>query len=219
MVLLRIFNKLLKYYGSRKWWPARTRFEVIVGAILTQNVSWRNAKIAVNRLREEGLLNPVAILKARHSQIASCIKSSRFYNQKTEKLKIFCLYLISKYGGSLDQMFNNDVLVLRKELLSLKGVGKETADSILLYAGKKMSFVSDAYTQRLLERYGLIKKNISYDDIRSLFMDSLPEDISLYNEYHALIVHHCYAICKSKPKCEKCCISKISRFVFCKKLF
>ena len=142
--LQKIFYSLLNYYGPRKWWPARTRFEVIIGAILTQNVSWRNAKKAVSELKKNRLLSVKSILSNRQARIASLIKSSRFYNQKARNIQGFCKYLVKKYNGSLDRMFAVDTAVLRTELLALRGIGKETADSILLYAGKKMIFVSDA---------------------------------------------------------------------------
>ena len=158
-ILMRIFNKLLSYYGPRHWWPARTRFEIIISAILTQNVSWHNAKKALNSLRHAGLLTPKKIVSARHSVIASRIKSSRFYNDKTKKLITFCSYLQDNYNGSLNKMFAKDMESLREELLSIKGLGRETFDSILLYAGKKLTFVCDAYTKRFLLRVGLIDKH------------------------------------------------------------
>lgn len=208
--LKTIFSELLKAYGPQKWWPAKTRFEVIVGSILTQNVSWKNAKLAVNNLRKAVLLSPNAIHATPSHKIATLIRSSRFYNQKTEKLKNISGYLIKQYNGSLNKMFAKDMDVLRKELLDIKGIGKETTDSILLYAGKQLSFVSDAYTKRFLARYGIGNGLSSYEDIRGFFMRNLPKDIYLYNEYHALIVHHCYAVCKSAPKCFECSIKKIN---------
>lgn len=211
----KIFNSLLSYYGPRKWWPARTRFEVIIGAILTQNVSWGNAKKAVGALKKNRLLSTEAILSSRQARIASLIKSSRFYNQKAKNIRGFCNYLIKKYNGSLDKMFAHDAAKLRVELLTLRGIGKETADSILLYAGKKMTFVSDAYTSRLLRRYGSHVDTSSYDEVQKLFMDNLPKDIYIYNEFHALIVHHCYAICTSKPDCYQCPIRNVSKKVRC----
>lgn len=209
--LMKIFKKLLKQHGSRKWWPAKTRFEVIVGAVLAQNVSWRNARKAVDNLKKHNLLSPKALLLAEHKEIADKIKTSRFYNQKAEKLKTFCAYLAEKHKCSLNKMFSTDAERLRQELLNLKGIGKETADSILLYAGKKLSFVSDAYTKRFLQRYGLLNGMTEYDEIRDFFMDSLPKDIYIYNEYHALIVHHCYETCKSKPNCVGCSIRVIDK--------
>jgi endonuclease-3 related protein len=214
-ILVMIFRNLLKTYGRRNWWPAKTRFEVIAGAILTQNVSWRNAKTAVNNLKKAGLLSSKAIISASHEEIAQQIKSSRFYNQKTNKLKNFSRYLEDRYNSSLDKMFSHDAEALRNELLNIKGIGKETADSILLYAGKKLSFVSDAYTKRFLERYGLLNGMSSYDEIRSFFMKNLPSDLYLYNEYHALIVHHGYAVCKSLPICNDCNLRKLKDNIFC----
>ena len=213
--LQKLFYSLLSYYGPRKWWPARTRFEVIIGAILTQNVSWRNAKKAVSELKKNRLLSVKSILSNRQARIASLIKSSRFYNQKARNIQGFCKYLVKKYNGSLDRMFAVDTAVLRTELLALRGIGKETADSILLYAGKKMIFVSDAYTSRLLKRYGFHVNTFSYDHVQKFFMDNLPKDIDIYNEFHALIVHHCYAICMSKPVCDQCPIKSINKEIRC----
>ncbi len=215
-IQLKIFQKLLKHYGSRKWWPARTRFEVIVGAILVQNVSWKNAKTAVRNLQKSGLLSPKVIISAEHNEIADKIKCSRFYNQKAHKLKAFSRFLIEKYDGSLDKMFSSGTESLRKELLGINGIGKETADSILLYAGKKLSFVSDAYTERFLKRYGLLNGMKGYEEIRQFFMDNLPKDVSLYNEYHALIVHHSYAVCKAKPDCQQCALKAIDSKTYCR---
>ncbi len=208
-ILLNIFNRMLEAYGPRGWWPAQTRFEVILGTILTQNVSWKNVEIAVRRLKASGLLNPKAIIASDADELAKIIKSSRYYNQKAECLKGFCRHLDKKYGGSLDRLFQKDTELLRKELIGLKGIGEETADCILLYAGNKPSFVSDAYTSRFLRRFGLLDGNRSYRQIRSFFMANLPKDVYLYNEYHALIDHHCNRICKAEPLCEKCSIKKI----------
>ena len=215
-LLLRIFYKLLEHYGPRKWWPGKTKFEVIVGAILVQSVTWENARGAVNSLKKEGLLSPQAILSATHEEIATKITSSRFYNQKTEKLKSFCSYLMAHYDGSLNKMFSNTLSDLREDLLHIKGIGRETADSILLYAGNKLSFVSDAYTKRWIERYGLFDGLSTYDQIREFFMNNLPEDLYIYNEYHALIVHHSKSICKSAPQCLSCPIKRITEITCCK---
>jgi len=154
---LRIFESLLKTYGERNWWPAKTRFEVIIGTILAQNVSWRNAKKAVDSLKKHGLLSLTAIHKLPPDKIAPLIKPSRFYNQKAGKIKQTVEYVMSRHKGSLNKMFSLGTDVLRRDLLGIKGIGKETADSILLYAGKKRSFVSDAYTKRFVLRYGLLK--------------------------------------------------------------
>ena len=215
-LLLRIFYQLLDHYGPRKWWPAKTKFEVIVGAILVQRVTWENARKAVSNLKREGLLSPQAILSASHDELATKIIPSRFYNQKAEKLKSFCSNLMENYDGSLRKMFANPLTDLRRDLLHIKGIGKETADSILLYAGNKLTFVSDAYTKRWLERYGLFDGLATYDRIREFFMNNLPEDLYTYNEYHALIVHHSRSICKRVPQCHCCPIKRITNVVFCK---
>lgn len=215
--LMMIFKALLKAYGKREWWPAKTKFEIIVGAILTQNVSWKNTKIGIENLRKSGLLSPREIMKAPRANIAKKIKSTRFYNQKTVKLKNFCRIFISKYNASLDRMFakNRNVDELRRELLSIKGVGKETADSIILYAGGRLSFVSDAYTHRFVERYGIYNGIVSYDKIRDFFMTRLPKETYIYNEFHALIVHHCYLTCKKTPVCESCAIRQVNNDLCC----
>ncbi len=202
--LLAIYDELFGFYGPRHWWPARTRFEVIAGAILTQNVSWHNARLAVAGLRRAGLLHPDAILHSPESIIAGHIRKSRFYNQKATKLKAFCSYLTTVHSGSLDRMFHHDTEHLRNDMLSIRGIGRETADSILLYAGRKLSFVCDAYTARFLERLGLITGRWDYESIRSLFMTHIPPSVAMYNEYHALIVHHCYAVCRARPLCATC---------------
>jgi len=214
-IQLKIFQKLLEQYGPRKWWPARTRFEVIVGAVLTQNVTWKNAKKAVDNLKKAGLLSPIAISLANHKEVAERIISSRYYNQKAKKLKEFSLFLMKKHAGSLNKLFSGEMEDLREELLKIKGIGKETADCILLYAGKMPSFVSDAYTKRFLDRYGLLKGMQTYDDIRDFFMQNLPEDVYLYNEYHALIVHHGHAVCQSKPNCQDCPVRAIDKTTYC----
>ena len=213
--LIKIYQKFLARYGPRKWWPAKTRFEVIVGAVLAQNVTWKNAKKAVDNLKKAGLLSPGAIVEAKHGKIAEQIISSRYYNQKAKKLKDFSLFLLEKYDGSLNKLFSMKMEDLRQELLNIKGIGQETADCILLYAGKKLSFVSDAYTKRFLERYGLLNGIKTYDDIRSYFMQYLPGDVYLYNEYHALIVHHCYAVCRSMPDCQNCPVRAINKTTYC----
>ena len=210
--LLDLFKAMLEAYGKRNWWPAKTRFEVIVGAILTQNVSWKNAKIGIRALKKDGLLTPNVLINTPHSEVSRRIKATRFYNQKAAKLKEFCRFLSIRYGNSLNRLFskNKSANALREELLRIKGIGKETADSIVLYAGKKLSFVSDAYTQRFINRYGKFNGLNSYDEIRNFFMTRLPQDVYIYNEFHALIVHHCFLICKTKPLCEACAIKKFN---------
>jgi endonuclease III related protein len=205
---LMIFNALLSYHGPQGWWPAKTRFEVIAGAVLTQNVSWKNAKESILNLQKDNMLSSRVLSAASVGEIAGKITPSRFYNQKALTLKIFCSHLEKEYGGSLDRMFRTETSLLRKKLLELRGIGPETVDCILLYAGKKLSFVSDAYTRRFLDRYGIIKSG-GYEKIRGYFMDNLPEDIYIYNEFHALIDRHCGSVCKVKPSCFECPVRKL----------
>ena len=157
----------------------------------------------------------MAMACAKHKEVAERIISSRYYNQKAKKLKEFSLFLMNKYAGSLNKLFSEKMEDLRGELLNIKGIGKETADCILLYAGKMPSFVSDAYTKRFLDRYGLLKDMKTYDEIRDFFMQNLPKDVYLYNEYHALIVHHSYAVCQSKPNCQNCPVRTIDEKIYC----
>ncbi len=211
---LMLFNALLSYFGPQGWWPAKTRFEVIAGAILTQNVSWKNAKESILNLQKDKMLSSRVLSAAAAGEIAGRIKPSRFYNQKALTLKIFCSCLEKEYAGSLDKMFRTEPGVLREKLLELKGIGPETVDCILLYAGKKLSFVSDAYTRRFLDRYGIIKSG-GYEKIRGYFMDNLPKDIYIYNEFHALIDRHCGSLCKVKPLCFKCPVRKLNSGFSC----
>lgn len=215
MVVLKIFKKLFNHYGPRHWWPAKTRFEVIVGAVLAQNVSWKNAKKAIDHLKDAGLLSPEALSSCRHQKIAHQIKSSRFYNQKAKKLKALCSWMMQTYDGSLNKMFRQQTEDLREQLLGIKGIGQETADCILLYAAGKPSFVSDAYTQRFFERYGVFHGRKTYEEIRNFFMHHLPRDIYLYNEYHALIDHHSSHVCQSRPDCDRCPVRIIDRNTRC----
>ena len=196
-ILLKIFHKLLGQYGPRKWWPAKTRFEVIVGAVLTQNVTWKNAKKAVDNLKKAGLLSSAAMASAKHIEVAERIISSRYYNQKAKKLKAFSLFLMNTHAGSLNKLFSGKMEDLREELLNIKGIGKETADCILLYAGQMPSFVSRCVYEKIFNRYGLLKGMQTYDDIRNFFMQNLPVISMCANEYHALIVYHGrYCQCK-----------------------
>lgn len=202
--LLDIYQRLLKHYGTRNWWPAETPFEVIIGAILTQNTNWNNVEKAIANLRQANILTIDAILKLDLVTLEQLIRPSGFFRQKAERLHLFCRYLQKHHQGNLDHLFAQDLSLVRDELLRLKGIGPETADSILLYAGQYPSFVVDAYTYRLFGRLGVLSGKEKYDSVRELFMSQIPEDIQLYNEYHALIVIHCKDICRKKPLCQNC---------------
>ena len=181
---MEVFDTLLKSYGPLHWWPAETPFEVCVGAILTQNTNWLNVEKAIVNLKREGLVSPEALWAIDRERLAELIRPSGFFNVKSSRLKDFVAWLLRGHG-SLDAMFCGDWGNLREELRGVRGVGRETCDSILLYAGGKPSFVVDAYTKRLFFRLGLIQESDGYEEVRAFFMDALPHDRSLFNEYHA----------------------------------
>jgi len=200
-----IYKKLYSFFGPQHWWPAESSFEVIVGAILTQNTSWQNAERAIANLGKRKLLNPHKLYRLSDKRLASLIMPAGYYNIKARRLKNFLIFLFKSYKGKLKNMSLRDTQELRQELLSVNGIGPETADSILLYALDKAVFVVDAYTQRVLLRHRLIRNNASYDEIQNLFMKNLKNKVKLFNEYHALLVRLGKEFClKGRPKCEVC---------------
>lgn len=204
-VLREYYETLFSVYGPQSWWPGRSRFEVIVGAILTQNTSWTNVARAIAGLRREKLLSLSAIRSVPTHRLALLIRPSGYFRQKARKLKSFARFVDQHYAGSLTRMFHAPTAVLRAQLLAVHGIGPETADSILLYAGRHPVFVIDAYTRRLLERHALASPKDSYERLRSLFERNLPADHQLFNEFHALIVHIGKHFCrKSAPLCHSC---------------
>ncbi|MRR06867.1 MAG: endonuclease III domain-containing protein [Deltaproteobacteria bacterium] len=203
-MLQEVFDTLLAAYGPRFWWPADTPFEVCVGAILTQNTNWGNVEKAIANLKREGLLSPEGLRDIPTAQLAELIRPAGYYNVKSARLKDFIGWLFSAQRGSLADIFSGDWRELRVDLLKVRGVGPETCDSILLYAGHKPSFVVDSYTKRLFSRLGFISPKASYDEVRNLFMENLPSDVELFNEYHALIVEHCKELCRTRPLCGEC---------------
>jgi endonuclease-3 related protein len=208
-LLVKIFNRLYEAYGPRHWWPGETPFEVMVGAILTQNTSWRNVEKAIQNLKARKLLNVRGIHQLKRNQLASLIKSSGYFRIKADRLKAFVNFIVEEYGGRIENMRREKMEVLRQELLHVNGVGPETADSILLYGLRKPIFVVDAYTKRILARHGIISEKASYDEVQELFMDHLPHDEKLFNEYHALLVHLGKTLCKKIPRCARCPIKDI----------
>lgn len=203
--LLRYYQTLYAALGQQHWWPGRTPFEVIVGAILTQNTAWMNVERAIENLRRERLLTPAAIERVPFKKLARLIRSSGYFRQKTKKLKAFAAFLRGEYGGSLARMFGTPTADLREKLLGVHGIGPETADSILLYAGNHPVFVVDAYTKRILARHQLAPEKSGYEEIRQIFEQSLPRDTTLYNEFHALIVKVGKTWCRPRaPRCESC---------------
>jgi endonuclease-3 related protein len=204
MPLNQTYQTLLSHYGPRHWWPADSPFEVVVGAVLTQNTNWNNVEKAIANLRREQALSAPRILQLPVPELEGLIRPSGYFRQKAARLQLFCRHLEQQHGGDLNAWLAGDLDQVREELLSLKGIGPETADSILLYAGQRPSFVVDAYTRRLFGRLGVLHGRESYDEIRTWFMESLEGDVKLYNEYHALIVIHAKETCRKKPLCRTC---------------
>ena len=209
--LLGIYGKLYKKFGPQYWWPGDTPFEVIVGAILTQNTAWYNVEKAITNLQQKKLLSPKALSRSTDSKIAALIRPSGYYNIKTKRLRNFLTFLNSKFKGNLSKLLNERTDLLREDLLRIKGIGPETADSILLYAANKPVFVIDTYTKRILSRHGIAPKDAKYEKLQNLFMSNLTSDVKLYNEYHALIVKVGKEFCKPKPKCALCPLKNIKR--------
>jgi endonuclease-3 related protein len=202
--IFEIYNLLYEHFGPQRWWPGETRLEITVGAVLTQNTNWQNVEKAINNLKGADLLSLPALAEMPLEILAERIRPSGYYNLKAKRLK----NLISAIGQTeedLENFFAADLDTLRRNLLAVKGIGPETADSIILYAAEKPIFVIDAYTHRVLLRHNLIWEESDYHEMQELFMTSLPEEVELYNEYHALLVRLGKEYClKKKPKCENC---------------
>ncbi len=200
-----IYKKLYSRFGPQHWWPADSPFEIMVGAILTQNTNWANVEKAINNLKKNKLLSEAALYKLSRKRLASLIRPAGYYNIKAKRLKEFIVFLFKVYQGSLKKISKVDTLTLRRQLLCVNGVGPETADSILLYCLNRPVFVVDAYTKRILLRHSLLKEDSSYDEIQNLFTQNLKKDVKLFNEYHALLVKLGKELClKRNPKCEAC---------------
>lgn len=208
--LLTLHRALGAHFGPLNWWPGQTPFEVCVGAILTQNTAWSNVEKAVANLKKRRLLTPRKIHGLPVDELASLIRSSGYYNQKARRLKDFVAFLYERYGGRVSEMRRRPMEILRGELLALKGIGPETADSILLYALDMPVFVIDAYTKRIFSRKGAMDEKMSYDEAQRFFENRLPQDPGLYNEFHAQIVNLGKDFCRRRnPACESCPIRKL----------
>lgn len=213
--LLAIYGALRGAFGHQHWWPAETAFEAMIGAILAQNVSWKNAAKAVRNLEDAGMLDPELLAAADTAEIARLIVPSRFYNQKAERVREFARVYVAEFGADPVAMAAAETGALRRRLLSIKGLGKETVDSILLYACSKPIFVVDAYTRRIFSRYGLLPAGASYDLIQRFFMENLAPDVELFNDYHAQIVFLGNNICKKSPLCARCPIQEVHESLWC----
>jgi len=207
--LLDIYHQLMARYGPQNWWPAQEPFEVIVGAILTQSAAWGNVEKAIANLKSANALSPQALRRLPLSELASLIHPCGYYNAKALKLKAFAYWLGNHYADSLNKLFATDTYQLRQQLLSVHGIGQETADSIILYAAVKPIFVIDAYTRRIITRIGLAPNRNSYTAYQELFMNNLPTDTRLFNEYHALLVCLAKNVCRNHPLCQQCCLNNL----------
>jgi endonuclease-3 related protein len=205
--LLDIYHKLYARYGPQHWWPAEEPFEVAVGAILTQSAAWSNVEKAITNLKNAGALTPKTLRRLPEEEIARLIYPSGYYHAKASKLKAFANWFGERYGDNLNHLFQHSINDMREQLLSVYGIGEETADSIILYAAGRPVFVIDAYTRRFIKRLGLKPSTENYTAYQALFMANLPADSQLFNEYHALLVRLSKDVCRKSPACERCCLS------------
>jgi endonuclease-3 related protein len=210
-----IYGILLDHFGPQAWWPGETPFEVMVGAVLTQNTNWTNVSRAIDNLKKENLLSFGKMHDLPVELLAEKIRPAGYFNLKAGRLKNLLNFIGVEYNGSLEEMFKEDAVSLREKILTVKGIGPETADSILLYAGNKPVFVVDTYTHRIFCRHAIIAEEDGYYEIQDYFMLSLPEEVELFNEYHALIVRVGKEFCKkSKPLCSRCPLNNFDGFTY-----
>ena len=202
--LPEIYDRLFKAFGPQQWWPGDTPFEIAVGAILTQNTNWGNVEKAIINLRNSKKLSAKALHAISREALAPLIRPAGYFNIKADRLKNFIDFLADRYNGSMKKMGSEELLPLREKLLRVKGIGPETADSIMLYALAKPVFVIDAYTKRVLSRHKLASEKAEYHDMQDIFYENLPRDVKLFNEYHALIVVLGKEHCRPKPRCGGC---------------
>jgi len=203
--LTQIYQALYQSFGPQYWWPGETPFEVAVGAILTQNTNWGNVEKAIQNLKKQEVLSAKTIHEMPAAELAELIRPAGYFNIKTKRLKAFIGFLLNDFHGSMERMKKDDMHSLREKLLAINGIGPETADSILLYAFGKPSFVIDAYTKRVLSRHKIMEDTRSYEDFQELFHSSLMRDVQLFNEFHALFVRVGKTYCKRRaPLCDEC---------------
>ncbi len=208
--ILAIYNSLFAAFGEQHWWPSDSPLETCIGAILTQNTNWGNVEKAIVNLKKEKLISIKALHEIEEDKLAELIRPSGYFNIKSKRLKSFISFISENYGGSLQRFFAEENV--REILLEVKGIGPETADSILLYAGDIPTFVIDAYTKRIFSRLGLCAEDISYGDLQKLFIKHLPTESQIYNEYHGLIVRLAKEHCRKKPICNGCPLGKMCEY-------
>lgn len=209
--LEEIYQRLFKQFGPQFWWPGDTPFEIIVGAILTQNTNWGNVEQAIRNLKKARVLSPSDLNTISVKKLAALIKPSGYFNVKAKRLKNFITFLFQEYDGRLNQMAKEPLPFLRGKILSVNGIGPETADSILLYAFGKQVFVIDAYTQRVLYRHYILNHKSDYHAVQNIFMEHLKKDTQMFNEYHALFVRLGKEFCRPKPRCEPCPLNSMRK--------
>ena len=208
-----IYERLYRHFGPRHWWPAETVFEVIIGAILVQNVSWKNTQTALNNLKKCGILTLEGLDEVPTEKLEELIRATRYYRIKARKIKAFVSFVLENYGGSLEKFLSLPLSRLREELLNIYGIGEETADSIILYGSGQPIFVVDAYTRRIFNRLGMFEEKAGYRVIQEYFMRHLQPDPALFNEYHALLDYLGSRLCSSnKPVCGECPLEEICRY-------
>lgn len=202
--LSEIYDRLFQRFGPQHWWPAQTPFEVLVGAVLTQNTAWSNVARAMDNLRQANLLSPERLYRLPDAELEELIRPAGYFRLKARRLKNLLAVIVNQHGGSLDTFFDLPTETLRESLLQVNGVGPETADSILLYAAGRPRFVVDAYTHRVLKRHAWIEPEADYHAVQEFLESSLPTDAALYNEFHALLVRVGHEHCRRTPRCEGC---------------
>lgn len=209
LTLPQVYKRFLNRYGPQHWWPAETPFEVMVGAVLTQNTSWTNVERAIVNLKQSGALDPDTIVRAEHAKLADWLRPSGYFNIKAKRLRNYCAWYLEQ--GGFEELDRLETHALRHAVLSVNGVGYETADDILLYAFQRPVFVIDAYTRRLYSRLGLIQGDEGYEQLRHFSETGLgrvKDKVPVYNEFHALIVRHAKEHCHKRPECSGCCVGK-----------
>jgi endonuclease-3 related protein len=206
--LMAMFDMLLDHFGHQHWWPGDSAFEMMVGAILTQNTNWKNVEKAIENLKFDNILSVKAIQTISVQDLAEKIRPAGYFNIKAGRLKNLINFIWQRHRGDLSHLLDQKTHILREQLLSVKGIGPETADSIILYAAQRPVFVIDTYTYRILNRHEMVDNMVSYDDLQELFMYHLPEDATLFNEFHALIVKTGKEYCRKKPRCNVCPLEK-----------
>ncbi|MFC1919483.1 endonuclease III domain-containing protein [Chloroflexota bacterium] len=211
-ILLEVYHILVTSYGPQHWWPGESAFEVMVGAILTQSVSWTNVEKAISNLKAKSILSPELLRRTPIVELADTIRPCGYYNAKARKLKSLASWLGDYCQDDLSLLSQQAKSMLREQLLKVNGIGQETADSILLYACNKPSFVIDAYTRRIIDRLEILDADYTYDSYQALFSDNLPPDVELFNEYHALMVRHGKDTCRKVPLCIQCCLNTICSY-------